>query len=1332
MSTTKHSGRENVEDFYPLSPMQEGMLFHSLYAPESGVYVEQVSCKLGRNVDVAAFEETWKELMKRHTVLRTSFIGEGLKEQVQVVHRCLNVPLQYDDWSGSADGTLEERSNTLLANERNRGFEISKPPLMRLWLIRTGPEGYRFVWTYPHVMLDGWSVVILLNELFAIYELIINKKKIVLPEAKAYKDYIVWLKKQDLAAAEKFWRESLKGFTSPTTILPIKTSHHENESAEQYKELQREFSVQRTTTLQSFARRHQLTINTLVQGAWALLLSHYSGESDVVFGATVSGRPVDLPGVESMLGLFINTLPVRVAIPSHTSLIVWLKELQMRQVEQRSYEFSPLVQIHGWSDVPREHPLFQSLLVFENYPVSALMSKEEGSLILSDLQSAELTNYPLTVVAGVGETLLLKVIYDKSLYNDAATSRMLDQLQTLLDAFTMSPECNPVELPYLTDVEKHQLLVEWNDTRVDFPLGQCIHRQIEEAVRRNPEAPAVKSGEHYLTYRELNEKANMLAHYLRSCGVGPEIIVGICVTRSLEMIVGILAVLKAGGAYLPMDASYPLERLAFMCEDSGMKILLTQKSIAQNLSTKGIVTLDLDSMNEQIGLQSADNPVNISTPQNLAYVVYTSGSTGKPKGVMLHHEGLVNLVQWHIREYRVTATDRAAQLASAGFDACVWELFPYLVAGASIHVVNDDTRSDPTGLLEWFVANRITLSFVPTPMVKSMLDLAWPANTSLRAVLTGGDALHRRPNGLLPFSLINHYGPTESTVLATEAVVSPQTDGSASPSIGKPIANTRVHVLDTKLQPVPVGVPGELCIGGVGLARGYLNQPALTAERFIPDPFGGTSDSRLYRTGDLVRYLEDGNIEFLGRIDHQVKIRGYRIELDEIASVLTKYPGISDAVVLADAVRGQLVAFYAATTEIEPNDITASLNISLPEYMIPSTFVRLDSLPLTENGKVDRKALRIPEELSRRVGGEFVAARDTTELRLTRLWEEILQKHPIGVKDNFFALGGHSLLAVRLLGQIRKQFDREIQLISLFQNPTIEHLAGLLRETDPSAFRKTLVVLNKGGEKPPLFMIHPTGGSVHWYSDLAHRLPHDQPVYGIQAKGLDGKEELDTRIETMASRYVEAILEQQPHGPYYIGGWSLGVIIAFEVAQQLHSLGHEIGLLTVFDQGPFVPISEQPKDDAELLVNIFGDYISLDIDYLRKLGPDDLFRFVFKKAKKADLFPFYLRLQDFRSYVTVNNTQTQAWRGYEVKRYAGRITLVRSEETVKSLTGSPDMGWSQVSDGGVDVFDVPGDHISMLQEPHVRTLASVIDDCLACESNDEVFPKEQQNVAEAE
>jgi amino acid adenylation domain-containing protein len=897
---------------------------------------------------------------------------------------------------------------------------------------------------------------------------------------------------------------------------------------------------------------------------------------------------------------------------------------------------------------------------------------------------------------------------------------MLGHFQTLLEGIVANPEQRLSDLPLLTQPERQQLLVEWNDTQVAYPKDVCIHQLFEAQVEQTPEAVAVVFEDQQLTYGELNRRANQVAHHLRSLDVGPNSLVGICVERSLEMIVGLLGILKAGGAYVPLDPAYPQERLAFMLEDASVPVILTQRQLVESLPKHQARIVCLDTDWEIIEGQREENPGCSLTPENLAYVIYTSGSTGKPKGVLVPHSGVSNLATAQIRIFNVQPNSRVLQFASLSFDASVSEVVMALLAGATLVMGTRDSLLPGATLIKLLRDFAVTTVTLP-PSVLAVL----PANElpALRTIIVAGEACSRDlfakwSSGRRFF---NAYGPTESTVCATIAEC---TDSSDSPPIGRPIANIQVYILDAQLQPVPIGIPGELYIGGAGLARGYINEPELTAYRFILNPFTNEQGSRLYKTGDRARYLPDGNIEFLGRLDDQVKIRGFRIELGEIEAVLGQHPAVQETVVVVrEDIPGskRLIAYVVVNQTSAPtvSQLHQFLKQKLPEYMIPSAIVKLEALPLTPNGKVDRRALLAPDTARPELQSAFVAPRDTLELQLVQIWEDVLNVRPIGVTDNFFNLGGHSLLAVRLIALLQQQFGQNLPLATLFQAPTIEHLASNLRQPTDRQQWSPLVKIQSGGSKRPFFCVPGAGGNVLYFYHLARHLGSDQPFYGLQARGLDGEQMPHTQVEDMAAYYIEALQTVQPQSPYLLGGHSFGSYVAFEMALQLLHQGQEVALLAILDTPAPLPrnksVEFEHDDDARHLIDVattieqlLGKNLSVSYEDLQPLAPDEQLNYILERLKTVNFFPPEAKLPQLRGLVQVFKANHQT-HYVQQEVYPNQITVFPASE---QFWDDPAMGWDKVSSEPVETYSVPGDHITMVTEPHVRVLGEKLRACL--------------------
>ncbi|AUX23890.1 hypothetical protein SOCEGT47_044200 [Sorangium cellulosum] len=1048
---------DGIEDVLPASPVQQGMLFHSLLTPEASPYFNQIVCTFARGLDLEAFARTFEVLSARHAILRTGFLT-GVAEPHQVVRRAVRLPIDVLDWrelSGAERAAALER---YLRDDRRRGFRFEEPPLMRVAVMRLSERVDQVVWSVHHALLDGWCQGLVLEEWLTLYE---EARRGALGErepAPPYRSYIAWLGRQDMAAAEAFFRAHLKGLTAPTR-LPEPTEAPQAPGHAGFRERRALLSPDATRALQAFAQAQGVTLNTVVQAAWALLLARYSGEPDVLFGITVAGRPADLPEAGSIMGAFINSLPLRLRVPPAARLADWLQQIQALNLELRQYEYSPLVQVQRWSEVAPGAPLFDSLLVFQNYPVDQAVDEHRRALGIEVSTAEAWTSYPLTIYVVPGSELALTLSFDAQRLDEGTVARMAAAMCALLERMAGQPEARLGGLAPLSDPEQEPPAATQRATRRDRRSQPCLPEMLAAQAARTPDAVAVTCGRERLTYGALNARANRLAHALRRRGVGPETLVGLCVERSLEMMVGLLGILKSGGAYVPLDPAYPRERLRAMLEDSRLPLLLTQESLLHALPDAGARAICLDRDWPSIAGEPDRDPTPLLDEESLAYVIYTSGSTGRPKGVMVRHGGLTNFLlsmQEHLsppRDVVVLAT------TSISFDIAALELFLPLLTGGRVELARREDAADGERLSALLRASGATLMQATPTGWKMLLENGRPRLAGL-AVLCGGEAFPRElarqllEAGVAPWNL---YGPTETTVWSSLHRV---TAGDGPIPLGTPIADTELHVLDRQLYPAPLGVAGELCIGGAGLARGYLDHPDLTADRFIPDPFSPEPGRRLYRTGDLARFRRDGTLEFLGRRDHQIKIRGFRIELGEIEAQLRACPDVRDAVVVAreDAGTPRLAAYVipARSAALTADGLRAWLKERLPDHMVPSAYVWLDELPLTPNGKVNREALPAPGLVARE---RRARPRTATEEIVAAIWAEVLGLEAVGVHESFFELGGHSLLATRAISRIRGAFQVELPLRSIFDHPTVAQLAGAVDEAEEQ---------QRGAMPPPL------------------------------------------------------------------------------------------------------------------------------------------------------------------------------------------------------------------------------------------------------------------------
>ncbi|HEV7518862.1 MAG TPA: amino acid adenylation domain-containing protein, partial [Thermoanaerobaculia bacterium] len=1037
----------------PLSFAQERLWFLDQLGPGSGAYNVPVAMRLSGPLSREALAWSLGQIVRRHAALRTTFRAVA-GSPVQIVTATVDPALPWVDLAALPAGEGEAEARRLVRAEIRRPFDLARGPLVRGGLVRLAAAEHVALLNLHHIVADGWSMGILVRELAAFYGARIEGRSAPLPPlAVQYVDYALWQRKsmteERLEGLFAYWRERLAG-VSPSLDLPTDHPRPAVPSGRGGAQAVR-LSPGLATAVAALGRRQAATPFMVLLAAFDTLLYRYTAQEDLAVGSTVANR--NRPELEGLIGFFVNTLVLRTVVsPDWTfaDLLAVVREGTREAFTHQDLPFEKLVEeLQPGRDLSRT-PLFQVLFALQSLPVGKLdlPGVTAGSVpTASGTAKFDLTLEMIDANDPI-DSLVAALEYRTDLFDDTTAGRLLSHLERLLEGIVEDPGSRLSALPLLTRAELAQVVLEWNDTRKDCPQVPMVHELFAHHAAERPWATAVSSPEARLTYGELEARSNRLAHHLRSLGVGPEALVALCTDRTLERVVGIVGVLKAGGAYVSVDPTHPKERLAFLLADAGAPVLLTQQRFRGQLPDCGARVICLDSEWETVQGAEDRPPTSGVTPKNLAYVVYTSGSTGKPKGVEIPHAGLMNLVRWHQDLYGVRPEDRGTQIASPAFDASIWELWPYLASGASVHIPDEETRLSSPGMIRWWSAMGITLAYLMTPLAEGVLEEKIPPGLDLavRALIIGGDRLHRGPDPEVGFPLMNHYGPAEYSVTATVVQVPPRGQESGLPTIGRPVDNTRIYILDREGRPVQVGVSGELFVAGLGIARDYLRRPDLTAEKFVPDPFAqlcGEAGARMYRTADLVRWRVDGDIDFLGRLDHQVKVRGLRIELGEIETVLVQHPHLREVVVLVREDRPgmkRLVAYVvraAGTADLEDAVLRAHARECLPEYMVPAAFVHLEALPLTPNGKVDRRALPAPGPGA---GELYVAPRTPTEESLAAIWREALQVERVSSLDNFFDLGGHSLLATQVASRIRTALRVELPLRALFEAPTLAAL----------------------------------------------------------------------------------------------------------------------------------------------------------------------------------------------------------------------------------------------------------------------------------------------------
>ncbi|MGH9367918.1 MAG: non-ribosomal peptide synthetase [Thermoanaerobaculia bacterium] len=1307
----------------PLSFAQQRLWFLDRLDPGKSLYNVPEALALRGPLDAAALERALRQIVRRHEVLRTSFGGDNGEPLARVEEVSVSLPVT--DLTGLPAGKRDAEARRLAAAEGDAPFDLARAPLFRARLLRLAPEEHWLLLTMHHIVSDEWSIGVLFEELSELYAAQKSGREPALPSLPIqYADYAVWqrewLRGGVLDAQLAYWKERLAGGL-PVLALP---TDRPRPAVQTFRgaEHRRRVGGRLSRELEALSRREGATLFMTLLAAFQVLLSRYSGQEDVLVGTPIAGR--NRAEAENLIGFFVNTLVLRGDLsgePTFVQLLRRVRETALEAYANQDLPFEKFVEELRPERSLSHSPIFQVMFELDNAPTAGLQLR---GLAVEPVELPDTdAKFDLRLLAvAEPEGLLLVFEFAADLFAEETISRMAGHFETLLEGIVSDPLRPVSRLPLLTSAETRRQLVEWNDTRADYPREKCLHRLFEEQAVRSPEEVAVESeGGQTMTYGELDGRANRLARYLRALGVGPEVLVGLCVPRSPEMVVGLLGVLKAGGAYVPLDPTYPAERLAFMLEDTGVHVLLTVESVTDGLPPFAGRVVHLDSEWDAIARLPGEPGDSGATPDNLAYVMYTSGSTGKPKGVMIPHRGVVNYLTWCVRAYGIERGRGAPVQSSLSFDLTVTGLLGPLLCGRRVRLLPEGFGIDALGSV---LREEGGFSLVKTTPAR--LDLLaqqiWPEQAAgcTRAFVIGGEALREESltfwRDFTPESaLFNEYGPTETVVGCCVYRVPPEEPRTGPVPIGRPIANTRLYVLDRCLQPVPIGVTGELYVGGDGVGRGYWKRPELTAERFLKDPFSAEPGVRLYRTGDLARYRADGNIEFLGRSDDQVKIRGFRVELGEVEAVIREVPAVQDvAVALREDAPGdrRLVAYVIPEPDLSWSPETTRLRLQerLPEYMVPSVFVRLESLPVTRNGKLDRRALPPPDWKHRQLEREYEAPQDALELHLTKIWEAVLQTAPIGLDDDFFDLGGHSLLAVRLFAQIERATGRKLPLATLFQAPTVGQIAEVLRERGWSSPWSSLVPIQARGSRPPFYCVHAAGGGVLPYRALSRRLGPDQPFYGLQARALVEGIKAPTRVEEMAEEYLAEIQSLQPEGPYYIGGHSAGGTVAYEIACRLLARGEKVALLALFDtwapgHGEVIPeklVRVMLSESWRRLGRFFsGIRKGARLRYLReKLA----IRVKVLRGRASDVPP---ELQELRESIE------QAAEAYHpAQAYPGKIALFRARRQPPEYALDRTLGWGAFAAGGVEVHKVPGFHGEVVEEPQAAILAEGLRECL--------------------
>jgi amino acid adenylation domain-containing protein len=1294
-----------------LSFSQESLWFLQQLDPENIAYNSNYLLKLTGGIDRYSIERALNALVHRHAPLRTVYPNQG-GSPVQVIIPFESFALPYVDFSGLPEGEQQQAIRRYISEQGDLPFDLQRGSLTRFALLHTDPNVNYFFFCTHHIGFDAWSRQIFLSELTQLYGAYRSGKEPVLPELPVqYIDYALWQKEwfcgEILEAYLEHWKNILSG---DLPILELPTDRP-RPLLQTFRGARFHFPLSQalSSQMKGFCQQERLTLFQLLLAAYALLLMRHTGQEDIIMGCPFANRP--RPELDGLVGLFVNTLPIRVNLSGNPSVRELLKQVQSVLLDAFAWQAAPfealVSEISPQRDLSRT-PVFQAVINLRNIP------KRQAIIEGLEIENIPRENAPrpfdISLEFETGEDGILdsSFQYNVDLYDEATISAMASHYQNLLCGLLTKPDRPIAELEILTPSELKQIVFDWNETGADFPQV-CIHDLITAQAEKDSEAVAVASNDISMTYGDLEKKANQLAHYLRANGVRAEDRVGFYLPRSEKILISLLAILKAGGAYVPLDPTYPAERIAYMVENSHPAVIVTLSYLSKQLPDQ-FRKIYLDTESGSIDTCESRRPVSITDNNSLAYVIYTSGSTGRPKGAMNAHKGVVNYLSHLTRRFHLGASDRVVQFTSLSFDPSVWSILGTLSFGGTVFLLDDDQMRDPDLIYSAIIEYQAThINTVPT-MLKAICESALaggPKKNYLRLISAGGEVIREADLELLhrafgeSVKLNNHYGPTECSISCTHYLVPAALPNSLQVvPIGKPISNVRNYILDNNFHPVPQGVKGEMFIGGIGVGQGYWNRPDLTAERFLVDPFW--SGGRMYRTGDIVRQLPDGTICFLGRSDDQVKIRGYRVELSEIETVVHEFPGVKDAAVVFWHQDGpETLVAYITLLEGQKEKIQADLReylaARLPFYMLPSAIMVLKEMPITPSRKIDRRALPRPEAGA--VTDRYLAPRNDIETRLVSIWKEILAVEQVGVRDNFFELGGHSLLAVRLMASIQEEFGQSLPLLLLFKDGTVEAIAESLTNTAKTSLHLGIEPVHPQGTAPPLFLIRPYS----YMHDLVLALSPEQPVFGLVPVE-NGKMVYQKSVQETAKVYYRNLVDIFPQGPYLLLGHSAQGYFALELARLLIQSGQEVVFLGLLDT--FHPYF---KSTANL-----DDRINFHINNLRDENLRGILQYFGQGIQRLSnrLWSRVINAKMVKRNVPEDEKIREAMRNlvrtYEPEPFEGKVTIFAATERPWDIRGDPMEQWANTITGHVNIVPIPGDHITMLQPPHVVVLAEKI------------------------
>jgi amino acid adenylation domain-containing protein len=1286
-----------IEDAYPLTRLQSGMLFHSQMDAGMSTYHDLSSLKISGVFEVAALRRVLAALASSHELLRTSVELTKFSEPIQVVHDTAEINLTVQDLTALAETEQELEVARWRAVERVRQFDLVMAPLLRVHVQQLSSSFWLNL-SFHHAILDGWSLSLFTSTLLREYDRVLaGRVPEVAKPSVPFRDYVLLERK---ALADEKARAYWQNLVAETHMAELPRWGDVRDASKHSARVYRvPFTADLTDRIRDVAARAKVAPKAVMFAAHAAVLARLTGQDRVMTGRVANCR-LETAGADLMIGVFLNSLPL-VLTTRNSSWITLVRQAQAQEIDALAFRRYPLGQMLRDSN---RDALFETLVDYRNMRSYGGLSLE--NVTVEDADFFEQTNFPFAANFGadpVTGELRLRISYDGAEFSSAQIEAIGGFYAAAFDAMAADPNAQISDASLLGAADLTRQLTQWNETATSLPLDQTLPELLTGRAAQDAARTAVRFGRQSLTYAELHARANALAWHLRELGVGPDDIVGVHMRRSLELVIALLAVLKAGGTYLPLDPGYPAERLSFMLSDSGARIVLVDpEASAVPDSEAMMVPVSADTLEHR----AIEEPPVEAGPDNLAYVIYTSGSTGLPKGVEIPHRALVNLLFSMSAEVNLSADDRWLAMTSLSFDIAALEIFAPMLYGAEL-IIMPDAAADGSLFLQELESSSATIVQATPSSWRLLIEAGLGERREIRGIC-GGEAL---PSDLAEQlverlgSVWNAYGPTETTIWSCLDELRPN----EPVTIGKPLGNTEVYVLDDRLQPIPVGVPGELYIGGEGVVRGYRGRAGQTAFRFVASPWG-RHGSRLFRTGDTARWRPDGRLDFLGRKDHQVKVRGYRIELGEIESVLAKHLAVGQTVVVPrqDGLGSHgLVAYFTTRTKPAPTpaDLRAHVAAKVPNYMVPSAFVELAAFPLTPNGKVDRKAL--PDPSYEHVGAGIVVEPTTaTERQVAALWAEELRLDRVSTTETFRDLGGHSIAALRLVLRVKEATGVDVPIASLLLGGTVAAIAAII-DDNQQIDGSPLVPLRKATGRTPFFFVHPLGGSVFCYAALADALPDDQPVYGLQVFDLAGPDgPRPETIEEIAELYLREVRAVQSTGPYQLGGWCMGGIVAYEMARRLQREGEHTSTLAIISSSIDDPVPpEFVGDESAALLGAFGHNLPITSTELRAMESDKRFEHVLAIAQGPSARPDAGTVEDLRRLVKVYQRHAKAlltYRDTERTPYRGDVVLVRADRGVHS---AGDLGWSARTDGRLVTIQSPGDHYSMLSKAHAAALA---------------------------